>query len=93
MIRQIETASSLKATGIVSNTHLLHETTVKIVEEGLSMAREVATRLSLPIPFVAVQEKIVQAVSRKSLGVPILPLHLTMRRPWEKEEVGGRTGA
>jgi hypothetical protein len=93
MVGQIEGASKLKATGLIGNTHLMHETSPKIVEDGLRITREVASRLSLPIPFVAVQEKIIQAVAEKSLGVPLLPLHLTMRRPWEKEHVGGKKGA
>jgi hypothetical protein len=93
MVRQIEHASKLKATGLVANTHLLHETTSKIVEDGFRMTKEVASKISLPIRFVAVQEKIIQSVAEKSLGVPLLPLHLTMRRPWEKEELGGLTGA
>jgi hypothetical protein len=93
MIRQIEGASKLKATGLVGNTHLLHETTAKIVEDGFRITKEVASESSLPIRFVAVQEKIIQAVAGKSLGVPLLPLHLTMRRPWEKEHMGGNTGA
>jgi hypothetical protein len=93
MIRKIEKSSTLKVTGVVSNTHLLHETTPEIVEEGLRLAREVSAELSLPIPFVAVQEKIIHSVEAKSLGAPILPLHLTMRRPWEKEGPGGVKGA
>jgi hypothetical protein len=89
MVGQIETASKLKVTGIVSNTHLLHDTTPEIVGEGVKMAREVAKRLSLTVPFVAVAEKIVQSVGSESGGLPILPLRLTMRRPWEKEGSSG----
>jgi len=85
MIRSIETASTLKTTGIVANTHLLHETTCEIVEEGFALARQVSTALHLPIPFLAVQNSIVSPMEKRSLGIPILPLRLTMRRPWEKE--------
>jgi hypothetical protein len=93
MIGQIEAASKLTVTGLIANTHLLAETTADIVEDGFRIAQETARRRSLEIRFVAVQEKIVQSVLAKSLGVPVLPLHLTMRRPWEHEESGGMNGA
>jgi hypothetical protein len=90
MLEKIERASGLKITGLISNTHLLHETTAEIVREGIDLAKKVSRRCLLPIPFVAVREKIVQAVERESGGIPVLSLRLTMRRPWEKEEAGGR---
>ncbi len=93
MIRQIESASKLKMSGIVSNTHLLHETTPEIITSGFRMTQEVARVLGLPVPFVAMSDRLVEEWGGRGLDVPVLPLHLTMRRPWEKEDQGGRTGA
>jgi hypothetical protein len=89
MIRQIEQAASLSATGIISNTHLLSETTLDIIEEGIGLARAVADRLSLPIPFVGVQESLVSRAEEVLRGIPVLPLRLTMLRPWERKSGKG----
>ena len=89
MIRSIERASTLSATGIVSNTHLLHETTAEIVGKGLLLAQKTAFKLSLPIPFAAVQESVAKNVMKEYPAVPVLPMRLTMRRPWEKESTEG----
>ncbi|MFH1017852.1 MAG: cobalamin biosynthesis protein CbiA [Pseudomonadota bacterium] len=93
MIRKIEAASKLKMDGIVSNTHLLHETTIAIVTEGFRMAQEVARSFSVPVPFVAMEDRLVEEWENAGAGVAVLPLHLTMRRPWEKEAQGGTNRA
>jgi MinD-like ATPase involved in chromosome partitioning or flagellar assembly len=94
MIRKIEAASVLKVSGIISNTHLLNETTVEIVGTGLRMARDVGRTLSLPLPFVAMSDRLVEEWRAGADGdVPVLKMRLTMLRPWEKVAQGGEIGA
>ncbi len=48
MVRAIEAASRLAVSGLISNTHLLGETTAEVVRRGLTLARETADRLGVP---------------------------------------------
>ena len=52
---EIEAASRLRITGLVSNTHLLEETDVPTVLEGLRLAREVGRAADLPVSLVLAQ--------------------------------------
>lgn len=85
MVRELEAASSLKATGIVSNTHLLQETTLEIILEGLELSRRTALELSIPLTLLAFGEEHAEEVRKAVSAVPLLPMRLTMLRPWEKK--------
>lgn len=56
MVRRIESVSRSRITGLVSNTHLMSETTPELIEEGYRSACETGERLGLPVIAVAVQE-------------------------------------
>ncbi len=47
--REIEAASRLPITGLISNTHLLEQTDVATVMEGLALARAVGREAGLPV--------------------------------------------
>lgn len=49
LLREIETASRLKATGIVNNSHLGVETTLRDLMDALPFARETAALTGLPL--------------------------------------------
>ena len=49
--REIEAASRLSITGLISNTHLLEETDVSTVLEGLQLASAVQRESGLPLAF------------------------------------------
>lgn len=51
LIREIEAASQLKVTAIVSNTHLMDETTTEMVLQGRVFAQEVADKINIPFAF------------------------------------------
>jgi hypothetical protein len=55
MIREIEGAARLPITGVVSNTHLMGETTPEIVAEGYRSALEVARQVGVPVVAVAAE--------------------------------------
>jgi hypothetical protein len=75
----IEAQAKLPVTGLISNTHLLSETTKSLVEKGATFARQVSAITQLPLVCHGVQE----ALSHLSFPEPILPLSLVMKRPWE----------
>jgi hypothetical protein len=74
MMAEIEEAARLKVTGLVSNTHLMAETTPAIVQEGIAMCREVEQRSGRRLRFACAEAPIVER-----LGDPGVPL-LTLRR-------------
>ncbi len=49
MIGKITGVSRLRVTGILNNTNLAHETTVRDLMDGLSITREVSDRTGLPV--------------------------------------------
>jgi hypothetical protein len=75
----IEAQAKLPVMGLISNTHLLSETTKSLVEEGAAFARQVSAITQLPLVCHGVQS----ALSHLSFSEPILPLTLVMKRPWE----------
>jgi hypothetical protein len=86
MIGQIEAASRLKFTGIISNTHLMTETTASIVLDGYRLAQAVGKKTHLPVVFLSALNEIVQALDAATLDVPVLTLNRLLLKPWEKEK-------
>ena len=56
MVREIEAVGRLPVAGLISNTHLMDETTPRVVLEGLEMARRTGEMLGVPVVAVAVAE-------------------------------------
>ena len=52
ILREIEVASHLKASALVSNAHLKADTTPEVIEEGYRFASEVSAQCGLPIVSV-----------------------------------------
>jgi hypothetical protein len=83
LISDIQDAARLKFTGIISNTHLMHDTTAEIVMEGLSLARRVSQRTALPIAFLGAVADIAKQLSPREIGLPLLVLDRALVKPWE----------
>ncbi len=49
MLKEIEKNSNLKVDGLISNTHLMDETTPEIVLEGYELTKEISKKTGLPI--------------------------------------------
>ncbi|MBU0983298.1 MAG: cobalamin biosynthesis protein CbiA, partial [candidate division Zixibacteria bacterium] len=52
-MKGIEMACQLRFTGIISNTHLMKETTTDTVLDGLNLARKLSAETGLPVCFVS----------------------------------------
>ena len=83
MIKNIEISSRLKFTGLISNTHLMENTTKEIIMEGVTLARVVSKELNLPLLFVSGLKNILEAIDRTKLNEAILPLERQLLKPWE----------
>jgi hypothetical protein len=92
MVRAIETAGRLPVTGLVSNTHLLGETTPEIVLEGLRLAEETAKRVSLPVVAAGVDERTARALAGRELACPLIVLKRRITTPFEPTRQPRRVG-
>jgi hypothetical protein len=85
--RQIEEASHLTITGVISNTHMLEATTLQDVMWGLELSREVALTLGVPIRMVGVPEQLEQDLQVQP--APDMPPVLRVRRYMKPGFLGG----
>lgn len=85
MCRAIEEAARLPLDGIVSNTHLLGETTPDDVISGFEMSTEVATRLGLEVKVVVVDEATRGALPEGVFPCGVLTLQRLIRPPFEAQ--------
>ena len=98
LLAEIETASHLKATGVVNNSHLQRETTLATVLDSLAYARETAALLELPLVCTTVPEWLADEVSGSPGSASYIqnayPVAVCVRAPWDDgsgtdEEVSG----
>lgn len=85
MMRDIEISSRLKITGIVSNTHLIGETTTGTVVEGCKLALEVARAAGIPVTFVSMVTEVAKQLAPDAVGVPVFALERQLLKPWEEK--------
>jgi len=82
MQTSIESASRLKVTGIVANTHLMEHTDARVVYDGYELAREVARSSGVPLRCVAVPAALADDPLLDSIEPPLLPIRRMMLPPW-----------
>lgn len=83
----IEDAGKISLTGIVLNTHLIHETTTETIYRGYDEALKVSQQSGLPIRFIAIEEGVFANINTKAIHSPILPIKRIMRPPWETKPI------
>lgn len=85
MMRAIEASSRLQFTAIVSNTHLIGETTADIVDEGYRLAEEVGCRTGIPVAFVSVAGEAGGRNGSSFIKAPVFRLTRQLLKPWEEK--------
>ncbi|NOY88019.1 MAG: cobalamin biosynthesis protein CbiA [FCB group bacterium] len=86
MIKNIETASRLKVTGIISNTHLMENTTPEIIIKGLKLSKAVSKKTKLPLSFLSATTQDLKKIALNAIDIPVLPLNRLLLKPWEKKD-------
>ena len=79
-------------TGVVSNTHLMRETTPKLVREGYEMAREASSRLGLPLLAVAALNTLRPSLETAWFGCPLFALDPVVKPPFDEKPEARKTG-
>ncbi|MEG0323920.1 MAG: ParA family protein [Raoultibacter sp.] len=86
VLAEIEEKARVKATGVVNNSHLKHDTDEDTILEALPFANETARQLGLPLVCTAVPNGIVNRKSTlfsKSEGLQnVYPVQVYVRTPW-----------
>lgn len=83
ILREIETASRLKATGIVNNSHLCSSTTAEDVLSTAGYARETAAACGLPFVGTAVDRRLIGGHDwEKPIAIDVI-----VSTPWAGETV------
>lgn len=86
-VRAIEDELSMPCTGLINNSHLLHETTCEHIRAGHAVCRTVAAELSIPIRYTAITTALADQCraalngEREAMG-ETLPIGLTLRQAW-----------
>lgn len=90
MLREIERVSRLKVRGLIANTHLMDETTVQTVCDGIALAGSVGAVTGLPVRFCGVRADLADAVRARAAGVPLLPIERHIMPPLDLRRPGSR---
>ncbi|MDI3281470.1 MAG: hypothetical protein QJR13_08890 [Bacillota bacterium] len=83
MAEVVAGTARLDLTGLVANPHLREATQPEDIQAGLAVVKEAAAELAVPVSFLAVQREWAEAARQWADGIPLLPLRLFFRRPWE----------
>ena len=80
-IKSIEYTSKLKVTGLISNTHLVRETTIDDILKGQSLVKEVSNLTNIPIKHITCLQSLIPQLPKDIEG-EIFPIKLYMREDW-----------
>lgn len=86
MMKKMESICGLEVGALISNSHLMHETTVHDAIEGIKTVYDAGQNLDLPVLYAGVNPSLVPDVKRvlgEGYPVPIWPLSRYMLLPWE----------
>ncbi len=84
VMHEIETACSMKFTGIVNNSNLGDETDEETVINSVSYADEISKASGLPIRMTTVKEDLYNTLKDKVVNCT--PIKLYVRQSWAKQE-------
>ena len=85
---RIERTTGLSVTGLVSNTHMMDETTIQMVMEGLELTRKVASTLAVPVVLVTVMQGVLEEQDSKEIIEPLMIMNRIMVPPWLRRKMG-----
>ena len=87
MLRKMEETCGLKVGALVSNSHLMEETTPEDCLAGLATVRAAGAELGLPVLFAGILPKLFDETSAlfaaRGMDTPLWPMYRYMMRPWE----------
>ena len=92
MVREIEAVGRLPVTGLISNTHLMDETTPEVILDGYRMALETARTAGVPLVAVTVSGDVAADIDPESLECPVVTMRRIVRPPFDQSLERRTTG-
>lgn len=80
-LRRIEDTARARVTGIVNNTHMLKDTTIKDLLKGQELALELSERANIPIKYISAIDEVARELPDDLEG-EIFPMIIYMREEW-----------
>ncbi|MEO0071603.1 MAG: cobalamin biosynthesis protein CobQ [candidate division WOR-3 bacterium] len=85
MIEAITDSCGFPITHLIVNSHLIEETSVAVIEEGIKLAESVSKVAMIPIGFVAIESRFFDITQFANLPYPVLVMERYLLKPWEKD--------
>lgn len=92
VLSELEDAAGLKFGGLVSNTHLMDETSPDEIRRGYEFTRKVSEETGLPVLMVAAEPRLIEDGSDAGIrpgefDCLLLPLYRFMLPPWKRGSI------
>lgn len=84
ILREIETASHLKADAVINNSHLQHLTTAQQILESTKFAQKTADLLQLPLVMTTAPRPLCEELTDRVDA--LYPIEIYVRPPWDAGE-------
>lgn len=83
-INDIEGTSQVRITGLVNNTHLVGDTTVRDIIDGARLTKEVAEITGIPLIGSTVRTTLIDQLmeTKEDVGT-LIPIEIYLKKPWE----------
>ncbi len=82
VLREVEQASRLRVTALVSNPNLGRETCPPDILSGHRTVMDTSRQLNLPVEFLCIPVNLVQSPALQNLKQTVLPIKFFMSPPW-----------
>jgi hypothetical protein len=81
---EIEKASRLQVSGLISNSHLIDETEPDDVYRGCNLVAQMAAHSGIPVAFATVRRVLMAQLDPKRIDCPVLLIDRHLRLPWQQ---------
>ncbi len=81
-IREIEASSKLKVTGLVSNTHLLWDTSCEDILRGYELCKQVQELSEIPLKYVVYPSRLDISNIKDQIDHELFSIEMIMREEW-----------
>lgn len=81
-IREIEASSKLSVTGLVSNTHMLWDTSEEDIAKGISLVEDVSRKTGIPIKYIVYPSLLENKIFREGIEYDFFSINMVMREEW-----------
>jgi len=90
MVERIRGAARLTITDIISNTHLMDDTTPEVIGRGYHEAERLSAQLRVPLRYVVAEGRMAKILDPSDFACPIRPIERYILPPFARTPEGRR---